>query len=580
MTFSPAELPSMTTHAETATSASQPRNWGLALLGLLMFLPAVFSCYTTLLLPHLQTVTMSRQNVSLLSSKAPVFVGMDNFNRLAEDPTYSYVLSFTLLVIIERVLAIAVLPIVLALAANALGRIARIGTRLLFTIPLALFAPVFILISWRLVLATPPFDQQHLLTSPTTAPLTLGYIDGLMTFGLACGVGLIAYMIALRGTGDGSPTWRETRAPLFILWCISIFTAIATALQASSLSFITAGGPGRSTTSMMYYIYASAFQSTRFGPGAAAATLMLIALAVMGFLTAVVILAFGLRMETVPANKPASTAGNAKALAALVFVLALLIGIVLLWNDISPQMRVFAGESFGLAPRNTETSDTVVYPDLFRSTTQPVLTGLLTNPLPVVLLAAFGIGVLRPLGRYSEWLLLPFSPWLYVTIAPLSLAVYRNLADAELINTSTALQAGSALLHVPMLFILTLFFKGQERKFRANGSDQSFMNFVRIVILPVIPLVLLLLCIAVALGQQDVFWHLLVVRSPDMRTVPDYLFTQLSQLGALNGILTTALRYYGIPLALISFAILALYQLFYFDRLALSTSDRPEKSDF
>ena len=47
---------------------------------------------------------------------------------------------------------------------------------------------------------------------------------------------------------------------------------------------------------------------------------------------------------------------------------------------------------------------------------------MLCIQLPIAYLGALGIGALRPLGRYSEWLLLPFSPWLFITALPLSVA--------------------------------------------------------------------------------------------------------------------------------------------------------------
>ncbi|NED57537.1 sugar ABC transporter permease, partial [Micromonospora aurantiaca] len=54
-------------------------------------------------------------------------------------------------------------------------------------------------------------------------------------------------------------------------------------------------------------------------------------------------------------------------------------------------------------------------------------------------LGALGIGGLRPLGRRSEWLLLPFAPWLFVGIGPLSIAGFENVGTLDLINSFGAL---------------------------------------------------------------------------------------------------------------------------------------------
>ncbi|HRE27220.1 MAG TPA: hypothetical protein PK954_11345, partial [Anaerolineales bacterium] len=50
------------------------------------------------------------------------------------------------------------------------------------------------------------------------------------------------------------------------------------------------------------------------------------------------------------------------------------------------------------------------------NTLVPPLVGLVIQ-WPLALLGGYAIGGLRPLGRHSLWLLVPFAPWLFVTPA-------------------------------------------------------------------------------------------------------------------------------------------------------------------
>jgi ABC-type sugar transport system permease subunit len=117
--------------------------------GLVLLIPAAILGIVALLLPTLRTLSLSRQNVRLPGAGGTP-VGSANYTRVLNDAVFRAARDFTAQIAIERVLIVALVPLLLALALNEFGRIARLPLRLLFTIPLALFAPVSVALMWSL----------------------------------------------------------------------------------------------------------------------------------------------------------------------------------------------------------------------------------------------------------------------------------------------------------------------------------------------------------------------------------------------------------------------------------------------
>src|SRR5258706_5252160 len=104
-------------------------------LGILFLLPAIGCCIGTLLIPKIQTINNSLQKMNVVSPSQ--FIGLDNYTRLFQDPQSSRGLGFSIVLVLGRVLAVAIVPVILALALNQFGRAARIPVRLLYSVPLA-----------------------------------------------------------------------------------------------------------------------------------------------------------------------------------------------------------------------------------------------------------------------------------------------------------------------------------------------------------------------------------------------------------------------------------------------------------
>ncbi|WP_156325807.1 hypothetical protein [Nonomuraea sp. SBT364] len=187
----------------------------------------------------------------------------------------------------------------------------------------------------------------------------------------------------------------------------------------------------------------------------------------------------------------------------------------------------------------------------------PALAGALVS-VGVAYLAALGIGGLRPLGRGSEWLLLPFAPWLFVGAGPLSIANWNTLRGLGLIDTFVAL-IPPLLISVPALVILTLLCKGL-----AARTDRDFLSGV---LLPSLPMAGILVLAVTFLNAQDVLWPLLVAHDPALATAPVVQVTALGQF--TGGPVPAGL---GTPLVavLLMLAAAVAAQLYYLDRLAVT----------
>ncbi|HKN56622.1 MAG TPA: hypothetical protein VJX66_29305, partial [Amycolatopsis sp.] len=176
----------------------------------------------------------------------------------------------------------------------------------------------------------------------------------------------------------------------------------------------------------------------------------------------------------------------------------------------------------------------------------------------VALLAAVGIGAFRPLGRYSELLLLPFAPWLFVGTGPLLGSAFSRMAHADQLGTFFGL-VPPTWVAIPVLFVATLLFRGQEARWRAERGDLA-----RFLVLPVLPMVPLLFGAVWLWQSQDVLWQL-AASNPERPTAPAFVPGYAGYVPGRTGIGLV------LPAALlVVFALLAIAaQLAYLDRVAV-----------
>ncbi|MEV6371383.1 sugar ABC transporter permease [Micromonospora musae] len=220
------------------------------------------------------------------------FVGADNYTALAEDPNLGSVLRATGLFSVGLVVLNLALALLLAVLLNQKLR----GTIVFRTI---FFSPVVVsLVAWTIVwgfllqdnggvnglLDTIGVDGPNWLRGEGSAMLSVIVVQVFKNVGL----NMVLFLAALQGVPaelyeaaevDGASRmrqfWRIT-VPLIspTILLTSIITVVGSLQVFAQIAVLTQGGPGTSTTVLVYYLYQQAFQFHHFGYGATLSILL------------------------------------------------------------------------------------------------------------------------------------------------------------------------------------------------------------------------------------------------------------------------------------------------------------------
>lgn len=558
--------------------AKETLSTGRIVLGVLFLLPALLCCISQLLLPTINTLLMSFQKINLLGSEK-VYVGLKNYAYLFGSENFRYAAGFTLLTLLVRLFVVALVPVLLAWAASQFGRPLRLGVRVLFTLPVVFFVPVTIAVTWLMFLNPTsglfPFERSW-AASPASARATLLFIDALYLFGLANGLGLMIYLpLWHRSANTEQPTFREVLKPMLATWTLGALGIIVLTLSTFTLNLVlTNGGPVGSTSSLGILLYQLAFRNFNMGPGAAIASLILLVTLVLGIVAGLLVILTRLRLDIVdmkPALEKADQLVSPKRSRVLPVILVLLtLGICMFsalpFGWLIPQ--AFGRDGLGRLLEEISAGR------LFINTFVPPL---VTATLQVLIayLAALSIGALRPAGKQSEWLLLLFSPWLFITVLPLSLVNFIASQKAGRLDTLAG-SLSPILFSIPALFILTIFFTGRASHLQretTKGESQDASSFFKHFILPSLPLAVVLWLVLIFFNGQDVFWPLLVSASPERYPLNITLLRLVGMFSGAGGMLAAAITFFVLPACVFFFICLTLFQLFYLDRLTLYTEN-------
>jgi len=129
------------------------------------------------------------------------------------------------------------------------------------------------------------------------------------------------------------------------------------------------------------------------------------------------------------------------------------------------------------------------------------------------------------------------------------------------------------LLSVPILFVLTLFFKGQAPRWEADQAERQTASgaFFRQLIVPSLPLTVLLAGITIFWGLQDLLWPLIIAATPNRMTVMTALL-RLAMESGMPGlpVVAAAIVVLWLPITILFFLFFGIFQIFYLDRLSIS----------
>ncbi|MEO3806195.1 sugar ABC transporter permease [Nonomuraea sp. B1E8] len=222
------------------------------------------------------------------------FVGADNYRQLLADPNVPKVLTATALFSVGLVVANLTLAMVLAVLLNQRLR-GMVVFRTLF------FSPVVVsLVAWTIVwgflLQRDGGVNALLQAVGAEGPNWLRTGSGAMVSAIAVqvfknvGLNMVLFLAALQGVPkelheaariDGAGAWtRFARITLPMISPTVLLTSIITvagSLQVfAQIAVLTQGGPGTSTTVLVYYLYQQAFQFHHFGYGATLSVLLFV----------------------------------------------------------------------------------------------------------------------------------------------------------------------------------------------------------------------------------------------------------------------------------------------------------------
>jgi len=534
-----------------------------AVAGFAMVLPALVFLVTSYLEPTIWAVRSSLRTVDVLRGGlvgpgGNASTGGANY-RLMLDNGFGRSLGFALSLAVVPLIVVTVLAPLLAWSANRAGTRARRTSRALLALPLACFAPVAVAVGWRI-------ERVARYDAVPGATGLVREVTWLASLGLVCALAVTWYLAALRRI-DAYRRPGPAMAAAGLLACLAV---VAAALQTFSYPYVLVGGGGDTDPPLLVMLSTSLVRG-EFGPAAAVATVLLAILAVLGVIATIVVLVTGMRLE-VDREAPATAATSAGPSsprarwpwAAILtgLLVAAVLGVSL--YAMIPWLR-HAASSGGLAAPLTGTRVLV-------NTWVPPLVSTGVG-VAAAALAGFGIGALRPLGRASELLLLPFAPYLFVGIGPLALRAYAAGATADRLDSLIGLVPPTRL-EVPALFLFTLLFRGQamraeQQRQRGAGPAGWWRGLLR----PALPMIGLVALASWVVRAQDLLWPVLSGSGPHA-TGPVVLAGQLRAVDGSPGDPAYALVMPPLVL-LVLIAIAVLAQVTYLDRVALRVG-RPE----
>ena len=286
----------------------------------LAFLPGGLLVALVLAPPILSVLVVSFLRIELLKDDNIFFAGLRNYARLASDPNFLEAVPRTIVFALGATLLTVPLALATALLLNRRFRGATLlGIAIL--LPWAV-APVVTGLYWKFI-----FQSQFGLA--TGLANIFGFSDGpvlwlaepvtaivvammasawrtvpLLAILLLAALKTIPESLYRASKMDGATTWETFRYVTLpgirnTLLVVAILSVILTLQTFDILFTLTAGGPGQSTTVIIYYIYKSAIGTLSFGYSSALAAFLFVLIA----LCSSVLLVLRLRDRSAPAEE-------------------------------------------------------------------------------------------------------------------------------------------------------------------------------------------------------------------------------------------------------------------------------------
>lgn len=200
---------------------------------------------------------------------------------------------------------------------------------------------------------------------------------------------------------------------------VGLAGALALGPQLFELVYLTATSDG--TLPPMLLVQMLGFARMDVGPAAAVASMMLLGAGLLGVVAMLALLLT--RTRVAPAVEPPAAPPRSGPAGLVVAAIVLVLGLLL----VGPFLLAGLTDVGAVAPDIRPT-------ELAVRTWLPVALGTLLQ-VGVAVLGGAAIGLCRPAGSRSLWLLLPLAPWLFVGPGPLVLVDFVDASEAGLLGT-------------------------------------------------------------------------------------------------------------------------------------------------
>lgn len=448
----------------------------MRIVAALLLLPVLAITFANLVLPTLLTIRASFYEIQMMSD-ASEFVGLANYSELLQTPAFwSAAVRFSVDTLIQIVI-VSLVPIVVSMTLRRQSKPISSTLNAFFCLPIAFFVPIsamlLVFLSYR------QFGPG----------LVLSVLKGLLSLGIAASLGCFWYGAVWRAEQAAVPQNR-LRFSALLSWIISILLVASINLQSFLGEYLF---KQRASFGLLYHELF--FQLFRFGTGQALASLLIILLASLGLAATLLIIVSDLRIFQLDARPEPQSDARPSGVGIVAAGAILLLSLWPVWL---------------LLAKLPEAQNSAVEPAQNLGLIGTLLSASIGTLLQLLLAypAALAIGALRPLGRHSEWLLLLFAPWLLVGLLPL-LGQYYMLSLRLGLLSSWLSFFSPIIVNVPLIFLFTLFFKGQACNERADAG--FFERFIR----PSWPLLLASAVVLFLLGWRSVVWNFITAHSSE-----------------------------------------------------------------
>mgnify|MGYP001167326482 FL=1 len=276
------------------------KKWGKHITGYAFLFPSAVLLAVFVFIPMVYALVVSFTRWDLISPRK-VYIGFDNYRALLNSSEFWNAVSNTVRYTLGVVPASILLGLGLAIAVNKIKF--KAFFRAAFFLPVVT-SVVAISMVWMWIyhpnyglanalLGLIGIEPQRWLSSPKQALLSII----IMSVWREMGYNMVIYLAGLQGISrelyesakiDGANSWHLFRSITWPLLSPTTFFLVITSLIKSVQVFgqihtMTQGGPVRSTSVLVYYLYEQAFQSFRMGYASSIAYLLFIAIMLVTF---------------------------------------------------------------------------------------------------------------------------------------------------------------------------------------------------------------------------------------------------------------------------------------------------------